>query len=50
MPIIVVYGKKLVEGLVEVKDRASGETKTVAKEELLLELVNLVTKQLQETL
>ncbi len=50
MPIIVVVGKKLVEGLVEVKDRASGETKTVAKEELLLELVNLVTKQLQETL
>lgn len=50
MPIIVVVGKKLVEGLVEVKERSSGTVSEIAKDQALTHLTNLIKQRLQETI
>jgi prolyl-tRNA synthetase len=42
MPAIVVVGKALADGEVEVKDRRSGERRKVAVSELVAELSHLV--------
>lgn len=44
VPLVVVVGKKLVDGVVEVKDRASGERVDVA----LAQAVAVVTQRVQE--
>jgi len=48
MPIIVVVGKKLTEGLVEVKDRRSGNVEVVEKEKIVSYLTQSVNRQIQE--
>jgi prolyl-tRNA synthetase len=48
MPIIVVVGKKLTEGLVEVKDRRSGKVEVVEKDKIVSYLNQLVNQQIQE--
>lgn len=50
MPLIVIVGKRLVEGLVEVKDRTSGEAIEVSKDQILTHLIDLVNQRLQETI
>jgi prolyl-tRNA synthetase len=42
VPTIVVVGKGLVEGVVEVKDRASGDREDVAVDELVRHVVSIV--------
>lgn len=48
MPMIVVVGKKLVDGLVEVKDRKTGEVLEIPKAEVAQYLIEEVTRRLQE--
>ena len=48
MPIIVVVGKKLTEGFIEVKDRASGDVSEISKDQALTHLVDKVKQQLRE--
>ena len=43
VPTIVVVGRGLADGVVEVKDRASGERVDVAVEDALAHLVSLVS-------
>ncbi len=42
VPTIVVVGKGLVDGVVEVKDRASGEREDVAVGDVVAHVVGLV--------
>ena len=42
VPTIVVVGKGLVDGLVEVKDRASGERESVPVDEAVAHVVSTV--------
>ncbi len=50
MPLIVVVGKKLIDGFVEVKDRVSGVASEVSKDQVFAHLVELVNQRLQETI
>ena len=47
VPTIVVVGKGLVDGVVEVKDRASGEREDVALADAVDHVVRVVTEPLE---
>ena len=42
MPTIVVVGRGLADGLVEVRDRASGAAESVAVDEALAHIIGVV--------